>query len=555
MLSSNPAQQLASAAAAGGAGGYTRETGGNAGSQVAASLAAGVAAPFAMSGAQRAATSLRQAVTPRALSPQQIDITINNSLRESGLKLDDLPADVARTIRADVHQAMQTKDNLSQEAVRRLADYRLTGLTPTRASLTLNPGDVTRQKNLAKLGANSSDPAAQQLAEVQNVNNKTLTQGLNSLGATNAGDPISGAQRIMGALSARNDRAKQIIGTAYQSARDTQGRAAMLDPATFTRKADDMLQEQLLQGKLPSDVRNLLNRTATGEMPLTVDVAEQLKTRIGELQRSTIDMAERKALGIVRSALDDTPLQPGQQIGKESIDAFNKARALNRSWMNIVDRTPALQAVRDGIEPDKFVQKFIVGTGDGASVMSVAQLKNSIKGNSDAMQAVKEQITAFLKNKALGGAADEVGAFSQSAYNKALNAVGDRKLNLFFSPDEVNQLKAIGRVASYEQVQPVGSAINNSNTASAMGGLLERLAGSPLLGKVPLGRAAIGDPLQNVVVSQQAARTLNAPDALGGVPILPAPRQPIGMSPAALLFGPQSEEERKRRERSGLLTP
>jgi hypothetical protein len=540
-MAANPGTQLASAAAAGAAGGYTRETGGNSGSQLAASLLAGLGTPLAMNGAQRAAAAVRQAVTPRPVAAPQVDITINNAIKDSGLQLGDLPADVARSIRADVAQALQTGANLSEDAVRRLADYRLTGLTPTRASLTRNASDFTREKNLAKLGANSSDPAAQQLAEVQNANNRALTQGLNDLGAASAGDPISGAQRIMGALSARNDRAKAIIDTAYQSARDTEGRAAMLDPAAFTRQADDLLKKALLQGKLPADVRQLLNGTATGEIPFTVDVAEQFKTRLAEAARDASragDGSTAKAVGLVRQALEDTPLQPGQNIGQQSIDAFNKARALNRSWMTIVERTPALQAVRDGIEPDKFVQQYIIGSGNGASTMGVAQLKNSIKGNADAMQAVKEQIAAYLKNRALGGAADEVGNFSQSAYNKALEAVGDRKLSLFFSPEEVGRLKAIGRVASYEQVQPAGAAVNNSNTAGAMGGLLERLAGSALLGKVPLGRAAIGDPLQNIVIGQQAGNALNAPRALlgapGAAPVTPS--RTIPLIPPSLLF-------------------
>lgn len=540
MLTANPGMQLASAAAAGGAGGYTRETGGNAGSQLAAALAAGVATPFAMGGAQRAGAAVQQAVKPRAQVVPQIDITINNAMRDSGMKLGDLPADVARSIRADVAQAMQTGGSLSDDAVRRLADYRMTGLTPTRASLTRNASDFTREKNLAKLGANSNDPVAQQLAEVQNANNRTLTQGLNDLGAATAGDQISGAERIMGALSARNDRAKSIIDSAYASARDTEGRAAMLDPAAFTRQADDLLKKQLLQAKLPPDIRQLLNGTSTGEIPFTVDVAEQFKTRLAEAARDASragDGSTAKAVGLVRTALENAPLQPGQQIGQQSIDAFNKARALNRSWMNIVDRTPALQAVRDGIEPDKFVQQFIVGNGKGSSVMDVAQLKNSIKGNTEAMQSVKEQIAAFLKSKALKGAADEVGDFSQSGYNKALEAVGERKLSLFFSPDEVNRLKAIGRVASYEQVPPTGAAVNNSNTAGAVGGLLERVAGSGLLSKLPLGRAAIGEPLQNIVIGQQASAALNAPRALLGAPATRAPRgNGMPAIPPALLF-------------------
>jgi hypothetical protein len=552
-LASNRGQQLASAAAAGGAGGYTRETGGGDAAQTVAALAAGIGAPLAVSGAQRASTA---AMRPRTAQPIQIDVRINNALQDSGIKLADLPADVAASVRRDVGAALQTGENLSQDAIRRLADYRLTGLTPTQARLTLDPADVTRQANLSKLGANSQDPAAQALARTARENNQALTQNLNALGASTADDPLAGAQRVMGALSARNDRAKQIIGQAYQGARDTQGRAAQLDPSAFTQSVGDKLNQANIESFLTPDLRRTINGIAQGEIPFTVDVAEQLKTTIGNIQRNSTDGNVRTALGLVRSALDDTPLLPGQQIGQESINAFNKARALNRSWMKIVERTPALQAVRDGIEPDKFVQQFIVGSGKGSSVIDVAQLKNSIKSNPDAMAAVKEQISAFLKSKALSGADDEIGNFSQSGYNKALKAIGDRKLALFFDKPEIDQLKAIGRVAGYEQFQPVGSAVNNSNTAGAMGGLLERIGGSQLLGRVPLG-GLVRNEAQNILINQQSGQAMNVPRALlGGASQLPKlPSQPRGMvlSPAALM-GMESEEERRRRE-AGLTIP
>lgn len=552
MLASNPVQQIASAGASGAAGGYTRETGGNDTSQLAASLAAGLAAPLAVNGIQRGATAVaRQLSSAAAPSPQQIaqiDITINNALQPSGLSLGDLPAQVAQGIRDDVGKAFRTSDQVSPDAVRRLADYRLTGLTPTAGGLTLDPAIVTQQKNLAKLGINSKDQVAQQLGQTQNANNRALTQGLNGLGAATADDPFAGGEKIIGALDQRNTRAQQLINQEYTAARGTDGRSAALDPHAFTNKANDLLDEALLGGKLPSDVRNLLNKAATGEMPLTVDVAEQFKTRIGDLQRASSDAAERKALGMVRSALNDTPLLPGQQIGQDAIDAFNKARSLNRSWMQIVERTPALQAVRDGIEPDKFVQQFIVGGGGKSNVMDVAMLKNSIKANPEAMDAVRTQIAAFLKQKALGGAADEVGNFSQSAFNKALTSIGDRKLNLFFKPDEINQLKAIGRVSSYEQFQPAGSAVNNSNTAGAGGAmLLDRIASSPLLSKLPFGQQAIAQPLQNITLGIQAGRAMDVPRTLA-VPRSPAllGRQGLMVSPAAFI-GLDNEEERQRR--------
>ncbi|QYG03897.1 hypothetical protein [Massilia sp. NP310] len=554
LLASNPGQQLASAGAAGLAGGYTRETGGGDGAQLVASLAAGVAAPAAIGGAQRAAAAVARHARPAAPTPeqtQQINITINNALQDSGIKLEELPRQVAQSIRNDVAAAFRTSDQVSPDAIRRLADYRLTGLTPTAAGLTLDPAVVTQQKNLAKLGVNSKDTTAQFLGQTENRNNRQLTAGLNSLGADATDDAYAGGQRIIGALAGRDARARQLIGDRYTAARAADGRSALLDPHAFTQRANDLLDEALLGGKLPGDVRNLLNKAATGEMPMTVDVAEQFKTRIGDLQRSTTDMAERKALSLVRTALDDAPLQPGQQIGQEAIDAFNRARTLNRKWMGIVDRTPALQAVRDGVEPDQFVQKFIVGTGKDASLLSVARMRDSIKASPDAMQTVREQILGHLKGRALNGQADEVGNFSSAAYTKALDAIGDRKLRLFFKQDEINQLKALGRVSRYEQFQPAGAAVNNSNTAGALGGLAERILSQSVLSKIPFGQAAIGEPLQNIQVGFQSGRALDVPRTLAGPrQAVPAGQGGLLLSPAAFM-GTETEEDRRRR----LLTP
>lgn len=558
MLAASPELQALSAGSAGAAGQYTKETGGNDVSQFVAALGAGIAAPAAVSGVSTAVRgAAARSAASRAPATATVDVTINNALQDTGATLADLPADIARGIRSDVAEALKTGDGLNPDAVRRLVDYRMTGLTPTRARLTQDPAEITRQANLAKLGANSSDPAAQQLAQVQNQNNRALTTGLNELGANAAGDQVSGARRIMAALQDRDAQAQGIIGRYYNEARNTAGRSAQLDPSAFTIAANDALDQALLGGALPADIRTLLNNTATGKMPLTVDVAEQFKTRLAEAGRDAMARGDRstaKAVGLVRSALEDAPLQPGQEIGQQAIDAFGAGRLANRNYMQMVENTPALKAIRDGVAPDKFVQDYIIGSGSKAGVMDVAALKSAVRNSPDALAAIREQILGSLKQKALSGAADETGNFSQSAYKKALDSIGDRKLALFFSKQDISQLKALGRVAAYEQFQPAGSAVNNSNTAGAVGNLIERLGASSLLGKIPFGRAAIGEPLQNISLSMQAGRALNAPQSLlGGPPLLrdnisqlTAPR--MALSPAAVLGAQETPEQRRRRE-------
>lgn len=560
-LAVKPGLQASSAVGGGLAGGYTKETGGNAGAQFLATLGGGILSPMGVQGFSTAKNAVMQRLGQTAQAPS-VTVVINNALKDSGYKVSDIPANVMKQMERDIGEAMKTGE-LSGPALKRYLDYKLVGATPARGNLTLDPVDITRQQNLAKIGANSTNPALNELALRQNRNTGKLIENLNTLGADTADDAYAGGQRVISALKGRESFAKSQIDAAYSAARDKQGRSVPLDRYAFSQTVNNLLDDAMVGGNLPGDVRNTINAIATGkksvgmhktvDMPFTVEVAEQLKTQVGKLQRATTDGQTRIALGLVRQALDETPIMQSRQVnpgnlpavpgtvppgnlevGQDAIDAFNRARGLNREWMKQVEATPALQAVVDGVEPDKFVQQFIIGSGSKSSVMDVAKLKTQISKSPEAMTAVKQQIVSHLKNSATSGKPDEAMQFSSSAYNKALNAIGDRKLGLFFTKDEIAQLKSVGRVAMYEQQQVSGSAVNNSNTAGSMlANIFERIANSQIANKIPFGNAMITQPSQEISGALAARNVMRTPNAL----VLPK-QKPLPVFPAPLLLAP-----------------
>jgi hypothetical protein len=519
-MTARPDLQAASMVGAGLSGGSVKEAGGGKWEQLLASVVGGLAAPASVGGARMLKQYMDAIIRPSNVKVK-IDAVIDAAARTKGLNVEDVASSVRAQLAKDIEQAMKHGD-VSPGVIRRLVDYRLTGATPTAGPLSMDPGVITRQKNLASLGANTQDPKLQTLSRIEYENMKKLVGNLDDLGANTADDAFSVGEKVIGSLDDVAAQAKAKIDPLYQQARNAAGRSAELDPSTFTNRASDLLDEALLGSKLPSDVRGLINRVAEGKMPLTVDVAEQLKTRMGQLGRSTSDKQERLALKLVRQALEETPLLNSQ--GKTAIDAFNAARSANRAWMQIVDRTPALKAVVDGIEPDKFVQTFILGTGKNASVKSVANLKNVIKGKPEAVNVIKDYMAKYLKGKATGGSE----RFSSSAYNRALEAIGDRKLGMFFSPEEMTMLKAIGRVARYEQAQPTGSAVNNSRTAGALLGALDSIGANSLLRRIPLGSELIANPARSISANVQAERLMRVPTSA----------QKSGMRPVAPILAP-----------------
>lgn len=536
-MAANPTAQLTGAVGAGAMGGLSREGGGNDLQQAGAALIGGVAGGM-VPGAANAVANAGKRMFNR-LTPQQMDVQISNVLQRAGMDYSQVPERARQSLRTQMQDALRAGQELDPAAVRRLAEFQTIGATPTRGMVTQDPVRITQEMNLAKMGANSADGQLQGLARVQNQNNARLIDVMNERGASR-GDMFRAGQSAIEAIQGQDARLAQNVSGLYSQARDTAGRSANLNGVEFTRRASQLLDDNLLGGSLPKDVENHLNRIAAGEVPFNVDYAEQLKTRIGALQRASNDGSTRMALGVVRRALDDTSLMPAAPVnpgnlpmvpgalpptqatlGQESINAFNQARQAARERFAWQESGRPVAAAVEGAQPDKFIQQFVVNG-------TVADARN-LASNAPTSE-VRDAILNHLKDKALSGAADEVGKFSQSAFNRELNKIGDRKLSLFFSPEELNQLRTVGRVASYMQTQPVGSAVNNSNSGALLLG-----KGIDVLNNVPVIGPLAGPALQNINISMQQRAAQNV--APGLLAIQPKQRLMPGLLNPAAAFG------------------
>lgn len=542
-LAANPGSQVVGGAAAGGAGGSVREAGGGPMEQFIAALIGGVGGGVATNKLNNAvesgASALRRTFTPQTAQVRAADQQIQLALERSGVDWSQIPERVRQGLREEVAQALGGGGQLNADALRRLLVFRATGTTPTVGMLTQNPGLITREANLAKTGANSTDQQLQRLPTLQNQNTQTLLGRLDDAGAANAPDAAATGARALGGLQGQVARARGEIDALYNAARDSQGRSLPLNGNVFTTRANQLLDEAMVGGALPADVANTMNRIARGEMPFTVEIAEQLKTRIGNLQRGSSDGGARMALGLVRQALDDAPLVQSPQVnpgnlpavpgtvppsnvtvGQQSIDAFNRARAANRAYMQMLEANPALTAVDDAVAAVRanpalrsvedvvgaagFVDKFVLGRS--ASPGEVRSLVQQI--GPEGTQALRQNVLRHLRNAATNNT-DDIAKFSNAAYRRALRDIGDEKLLALFSPDEVLNLRNIGEAAKLMQAQPAGSAVNNSNSGALMLGrgldMLDRAAGYVPFGGRDIIRGHIQGAQQTQVLTPSNA--------------------------------------------------
>lgn len=562
-FASRPVVQMAGAAGAGLAGGSVREAGGSPMEQLAASLLGGVAGGAAASKVGDGVNSLRAALAPKRM--QDADAAISLVLERQGVDWSQVPERVRQGMRNEVAAAMRTGNQLDPQAIRRLLVFSETGTTPTVGMLRQDPGLITRERNLAKTGANSTDVRLQALPNLENRNTAQLLSNLDEAGASRNVSLMDAGRAGVNALNASVGRARNEISALYQAARDSEGRSLPLNAGFFNQRASQLLDEANVGSFLPADIRNKLNAIAqaTPGYELNVNAAEQLKTSIGRIQRNSQDGNVRHALGLIRQALDETPLAgaervnlgnlpatPGQvpmstQYGQESIEAFNRARAANRDFMRAVESNPALRAVVDGVEPDQFVSRYVIGKG--ASAADVDRLAQML--DPQARETMRAALVRHLRDAATGGDAD-VTKFAGKSYRDAFRAIED-KLPAFFSREEIANLRNQGEAAKYMQSQPAGSAVNNSNSGALMLGRgLDWL--DAFADKVPFGGR---DVIKGVIQGASQRQVMTPRNAL----IQYAPRQSgpylNPLAAAALLPAPVQSRENDGRQKPAKLYP
>lgn len=542
-LAANPTAQLTSAAGAGLAGGASREGGGGVGTQAAAALLGGVAGGMVPGAASAVGGLLRRTVTP-AMTPQQLDVQIGTIMERAGADYSQVPENARRALRVELKTALQAGKEVDPQAVRRLADFAAVGATPTRGMVSQNPVQITREQNLAKMAANSSDDQLHGLPLIQNQNNRTLISRMNDLGGRSEVDALTAGQRLADAIGDTRDRMRGVEQDLWREAKSSPGYKQAIYPDGLNAALRET-GDEALTGYLPKQITDYMAAFQTGQQPFTPQHYKNLRSMLSaETAKGGNEAAAAKAAirGLESVEMKPitnpggidfgtAPVTPGVAAAmrnfdgqaQTSIDAVNRARAATRQAYAWEESSPLVKvALSDArtADPEKLAQSFVIN-GTLRDARSVAQ-----ELGPQGLPVIRDAIATHIKKQALSGSADETGKVSQSALNAALNKIGNEKLSVFFSPEEIQQFRTLGRVASLIQAQPVGSAVNNSNSGALLLG-----RGMDMLNKLPVVGPLAGPAIKNIGISLAQRQAQNV------LPGLLAPVERPAMTPALLLPG------------------
>lgn len=545
-LAANPGLQATSAAGSGLAGGSVREAGGSEAAQFGAALLGGVAAPLAAQGAGSALQAGQRAIA-RATNPTQlqlqIDAQLQSALQSRGVEWAALNEAARNALREDARKLVSAGQALDPAAVERLAQFRLIGATPMRGDISMNARDVTLQRNLAKAQANMGNEAlaglfgSADLTSVTQGNAQRVLSTLDNLsGSTD--DAGTTARGIIGFLQGKDASMQAAESALYRQAREAAGRDIPLARGTFLQDVQKRLDDTNASSFLPGAIRDILNGLSSDpSKPFTVNSMDQLK-RILSNETATAQRAGQgntvMALRAVRDALDNASPEPikrtfgGNQLvtaeqgaalrqadeaAGQAMGLFDQARATARQRRQWQESAAFIDDALNGGDPDRFVQKHIIG----GRVDDLAKMASEIQ-SPQLRESIRRQMVDYIMQR--GNADPALGTFSSASLEKGLKAIGERRLALFFSPDEIEKLKAAVGVARAMQAQPVGSAVNNSNTAATQMGvllsLLQRGSGIP-------GLSLLTQPATATVTGIQARGLLSPAPALAAPAVTPRP--------------------------------
>jgi hypothetical protein len=542
----------------------------------AGAVSGAVMTPVIGKAVEKGATAAVNAVRSARPAPSDstIRIAVNNTINAAGMDPREVPEAILQSVNRQVSEALNAGRRVNPQEVMRAARFEAVGLTgdaaPTAAQLSRNPTQYANEINLSQVRMTTPQGEGNALADRFNAQNRRLQDVFNLAGAREATDNVTAGNTILGALRDADAPVRGRVDDLYTAARGmNEGRAWDLERGVFSQNANRALDEGMWGAFVPPEVRTLLNSITEGSTPFNVDAAVQIDTLLSKAQRKAEragDDAGASAVGVIRTALHNTPLVEQQAAGRAASAAAHTVEDLHAPGPSDVPfreiNPPALPAppgsalaVRDGgqvgpvlpqVPPagagsaqnagdqaraafdqarraarDRFAtieatpalkaaldeaapDKFVQNFILNANAEDVQAMRQILANSPEALRQARAQIAAHLRRAAFGegGSADQ--AFTPKRYEGVLRAIGPQKLQAFFAPEEILRFNLAGQVASDMNSIPAGAKPNLSGTGGALFNLLSRITESPIVRQIPGARS-----ISNQVTEIRNERAIN----------------------------------------------
>jgi hypothetical protein len=425
---------------------------------------------------------------------QQVDEQITQALRDVGPAAGPVGPDTIAALRRQAMEAARKGRSLDVAALLRQRDFESLGMPSLQGQITRDPMQFARERNLRGIEG-VGEPITERLTAQRQTLGDIL--GRFSRGSTERDDA---GQMLVDSLQKTDETLRQNISGLYQQARSSTQADLNIPLTRLAQDAQRVIDD--FGDNVPGAVRRTLGDLGlfSGTQRKTFNLldSDRLLKVINANDPGPMQAPTHRALGELRTALKQTvddalPAEgnPFRPAVKAAADRFKLQEVL-----------PALKMASDGrANEDLFVNRFLI-SAKPKQVQSLAQILDP-----ESLGQARAQIGSYLERKAFGLNTTGDKAFSPERFNSALDSLGSKRLSAFFNPQEVEQLRRVGRVGAYIDSPPNASAVNFSNSAGAMGNILSAAGRLPGMSQ----SLSIAQSLARPVINQQRVTSALSP--------------------------------------------
>lgn len=382
----------------------------------------------------------------------------------------DLPPDKFRDLVQEATAQIRKTGNLSAEELRRKALQLEVGARPTKATVTRSPIDWSQERNLQKLAQSPDEglnSAGRDMTAVLQGNDAALRGRLGEIGGNLPRRTMEEQGSVV--MESLDDLAKasqKDVSKLYEQVRISRGEELASDAKNLAQTLDN-LRDNTYAEKLVGSVTNKLKRfgmlDAEGQLTnksLTVTQAEELRKFVNTLPN---DFGRKD---IIRAIDADV-------MGGLGDDAFGGARAAAAARKEMLDNPATQRALntlgelQEGKTAQNFVKQQLIGGSEKdvkALIDTIAQMEPGQA--KQATEAMRGGVLQYLEDAAIN---PNTGKFSGANFDKALRAIGDKKLTAILGEQMTKQIKNLAEAGVDLTVEPAYSAVNHSNTGGLLG--------------------------------------------------------------------------------------
>jgi hypothetical protein len=430
-----------------------------------------------------------------------------DALQKAGVSLADLQ-------QSALDDLMKLPAGSSPGQAARVAQFAQEGIPYTKGDITQA---LPQQAMEARLAESASDPLAQPVRSMRLEQSEKFRGALDEM-VRKLGVPERTGDSLKDALSGRKSlmskEKRELYKTATDQAREIGGVPVMPDNI---RSAIPLADLEDLAITAPGPIGSLdkllvkygLKEAPEGAdvsiTPLAIDNAERFRKSLNAIERGDTTGASKVATMPIKEALDaelDLMVDAaGSSIPSSLLESLQKARGVTRDIKT--EFSPQAMAgrlidvKRDGVTPvieASTVSRRLLGPAGTLEDMRRTMQSLSKSGGKGAQAIGDLQATAIMDIMEAGFGAtsrkiDGVPTLGPAAFQKALNKIGEPKLNILFNnnKESLSRLKNLGKIAGSIQAQagaiPKGSASVILDSLNKMGimGISAKIPGAGLL--------------------------------------------------------------------------